>query len=99
MTPNRRSPDGMSPKRMSPAEIASCYRTSRALQRYLDGEVDDPTAARVARHLQRCRRCGLRARTYRAIQQALRSGSRDVDELALRRLRAFTRSLAEPDDG
>ena len=83
---------------MSLPEMARCYRTSRALQRYLDGEADDLTAARVAEHLEECRRCGLQARTYRAIAQALRSGSRDVDELALRRLHAFSRSLADTDD-
>lgn len=78
-------------------EMARCLRTSRALQRYLDGETDDVAAARVAEHLEGCRRCGLQAATYRAIKQALRAGTRDVDELALRRLRAFTRSLAETD--
>lgn len=83
-------------KMMSPARMTRCLRTSRVLQRYLDGEADDLTAARVAEHLEECRRCGLQARTYLAIKQALRSGSRDVDDLALRRLRAFSRSLAEP---
>ncbi len=68
------------------------------LQRYLDGELDDvPTAARVAEHLEECRRCGLHAATYRAIKQALRSGNRDIDDLALRRLRAFSQALTEPD--
>ncbi|WP_219418713.1 zf-HC2 domain-containing protein [Pseudonocardia nigra] len=81
---------------MSLSRMTRCFRTSRALQRYLDGEADDLTAACVAEHLEECRRCGLQARTYQAIKQALRSGSRDVDELALRRLRAFSRSLAEP---
>ena len=90
----------MSPLR-SLSEMARCLRTSRALQRYLDGEADDLTAARVAEHLEECRRCGLQARTYLAIKQALRSGSRDVDDLALHRLWAFTRSLTDtggPDD-
>jgi anti-sigma factor RsiW len=77
--------------------MARCLRTSRVLQHYLDGETDDLTAARVAEHLEECRRCGLQARTYQAIKQALRSGSRDVDDLALRRLRAFSHSLAEHD--
>lgn len=81
--------------RMSLTEMAHCFHTSRALQRYLDGEADDLTAARVAEHLEQCRRCGLQARTYRAIKQALRGGGRDVDELALRRLQAFSRSLTE----
>ncbi|WP_219413693.1 anti-sigma factor family protein [Pseudonocardia nigra] len=79
---------------MSLSEMARCFRTSRVLQRYLDGEADELTAARVAEHLEECRRCGLHAQTYRAIKQALRSGTQDVDELALHRLRAFNRSLA-----
>jgi anti-sigma factor RsiW len=83
---------------MSLSEMARCLRTSRALQRYLDGEADDLTAARVAEHLEECRRCGLQARIYQAIKEALRSGSRDVDDLALRRLHAFSRSLADTDD-
>jgi len=83
---------------MSLSRMTRCFRTSRALQRYLDGEADHLTAARVAEHLEECRRCGLQARTYQAIKQALRLGSRDVDELALRRLRAFSQSLAERGD-
>ena len=50
------------------------------------------TARRIAAHLEECRRCGLQAQTFRAITQALR-GSGNVDELALHRLRAFSRSL------
>ncbi len=80
------------------SEMAACFRTSRVLQRYLDGEADDLTTERVAEHLEECRRCGLQARTYQAIKQSLRSGAGDVDDLALRRLRAFSRSLADPDD-
>jgi anti-sigma factor RsiW len=83
---------------MSLSEMAACFRTSRVLQRYLDGEADDLTTERVAEHLEECRRCGLQARTYQAIKQSLRSGAGDVDDLALRRLRAFSRSLADPDD-
>lgn len=81
----------------SPTRMARCVRTLRVLQRYLDGEADDRTATRVAEHLGECGRCGLQAATYRAIKQALRTATRDVDELALRRLRAFNRSLAGAD--
>ncbi len=83
---------------MSLPEMARCFRTSLALQRYLDGEATDLTAARVAEHLEECRRCGLHAATYRAIKQALQGSTVDIDELALRRLRAFNRSLAVTDD-
>jgi putative zinc finger protein len=72
-----------------------CVRSSRMLQSYLDGELDSPSAVeRVGEHLDECRRCGLSAATYRAIKQALRSRSHDIDELTLRRLHGFTRSLA-----
>lgn len=79
-------------------DVARCVRTSRVLQQYLDGETDDLIAARVSGHLAACRRCGLQARTYRAIKEALRSGAGEVDELAPRRLREFSRSLRGPDE-
>lgn len=77
------------------SQLTRCFRTSRTLQRYLDGETDDPTAERVAEHLGQCRRCGLQARTHAAIKQSLAAGDHDVDDLTLRRLRAFSRSLSE----
>ncbi|MDQ2710317.1 MAG: zf-HC2 domain-containing protein [Actinomycetota bacterium] len=53
------------PLMMSLARIgrmSRCLRTARVLQRYLDGELDDPTTiARVHAHLEECRRCGLNA--------------------------------------
>lgn len=82
---------------MSIPDLVRCLRTGRALQRYLDGETDEATARRVAEHLATCRRCGLQARTYRAISRSLRSGAGETDELTVHRLRAFTRSLAERD--
>ncbi len=75
-------------------EMARCLRTSRVLQAYLDGETDGRSGGRVARHLEDCRRCGLQASTYQAIKQVLAGGGGTVDELALHRLRAFTRSLS-----
>ncbi|MBA2323614.1 MAG: zf-HC2 domain-containing protein [Pseudonocardiales bacterium] len=42
--------------------MSRCLRTARVLQRYFDGELDDPTTiARVHAHLEECRRCGLNA--------------------------------------
>lgn len=35
---------------MSLSQMAGCFRTSRVLHRYLDGEADDLTAERVAEH-------------------------------------------------
>lgn len=74
--------------------MVRCLRTVQVLQSYLDGETDEFTARRVAEHLRECRRCGWQASTYRAIKRAVRSRAGDVDELALRRLHAFHRALA-----
>ncbi|HXV93654.1 MAG TPA: zf-HC2 domain-containing protein [Pseudonocardia sp.] len=74
-----------------------CLRASRALQSYLDGEAGELTVRQVEAHLEECRRCGLRADTYRAIKKTLRSTGGGADQLALRRLRAFSRRLAEAD--
>jgi anti-sigma factor RsiW len=86
---------------MSPAGIgrmSRCLRTTRVLQRYLDGELDNPSArSRVRAHLEECRRCGLDAATYRAIKHSLRTGRHDIDQLALHRLRHFTQALIEHD--
>lgn len=78
---------------------ASCHEVARLLQSYLDGNVDEVTARRVARHLEVCRRCGLEAETYTRIKESLaRRGG--VDPEAVERLRAFGARLAEsgPED-
>jgi anti-sigma factor RsiW len=78
-------------------DMLRCLRASRALQAYLDGEAGERTARQVAAHLEDCRRCGMQAATYRAIKHALRSTGGQPDELAVHRLRAFTRSLGDGD--
>src|SRR5262249_18789422 len=75
--------------------MAGCREVAKVLQAYLDGQTDDVTAQRVARHLEACRRCGLEARTYREIKAALARRVPLADELALERLRAFATSLAD----
>jgi anti-sigma factor RsiW len=81
----------------SVTRMLRCVRASRALQSYLDGEADDLTAAQVTAHLEECRRCALEAGTYRAIKRVLSRTAGASDQLAVRRLRAFGRTLAEPD--
>jgi len=75
--------------------MASCREIAKVLQTYLDGQTDDNTAQRVARHLEACRRCGLEARTYREIKAALARRVPIVDELAPERLRTFVTSRTE----
>ena len=71
-----------------------CWRVARLVQPYLDGELDDAAAARVARHLQGCPRCARRAEIYRAIKTSL-SRRRDTPQ----RLRDFAENLRqEPEE-
>ncbi|UQA97058.1 anti-sigma factor family protein [Streptomyces halobius] len=80
-------------RRRDPAQRRmNCMQVARVLQAYLDGESDEVTARRVAAHLEDCRRCGLQARTYREIKEALARRERP-DEDAVARLRGFGESL------
>jgi anti-sigma factor (TIGR02949 family) len=76
---------------------ASCSEVIAVLQEFLDGAVDADTAARVERHLEACRRCGLEGSVYREIKQSLRRQRGDVDAAALDRLRAFVARVGEGD--
>lgn len=78
-------------------EVASCLEVGRQLQSYLDGHVDDLTATRLSRHLELCRRCGMKADTYRAIKQSLARRAEPVDPDAVARLRAFGEELLTND--
>lgn len=75
-----------------------CMQTMRLLQSYLDGNLDELEARRVAAHLEDCRRCGLEISVYREIKGALRRHEPSVETVTLQRLRHFSRHLAEGDD-
>lgn len=79
-------------------DVASCMQVGRQLQSYLDGHVDDLAAARVARHLELCRRCGMKAELYRQIKDSLARRGTAVDPDAVARLRAFGEELIERGD-
>ncbi|MEC3975848.1 zf-HC2 domain-containing protein [Amycolatopsis sp. H20-H5] len=76
----------------------NCMQVARTLQSYLDGAVDDHIAARAALHLEDCRRCGLKAETYREIKAALGRREQPAAD-AVERLRDFgTALLSAPDN-
>lgn len=52
-------------------DMTSCRQAMRHLQAAIDGELDEPTLARVNRHFEACRKCGMAAETYRAIKVAI----------------------------
>jgi len=72
----------------------TCPEVARLVQRYLDDEVDELRAQRMAHHLEDCRRCGLKAETYSAIKRSLRENRPVVPADALERLLAFAEHLA-----
>lgn len=71
-----------------------CPEVARLLQRYLDGEIDELRARRIERHLEDCRRCGMKAETYAAIKRSLEQHRPSVPSEAIDRLRAFGERLA-----
>jgi anti-sigma factor RsiW len=77
-----------------------CPEVGRLLQRNLDGEIDELKARRIARHLEDCRRCGMKAETYSAIKRTLREHRPSVSADTVERLRSFAERLAAegPDD-
>jgi anti-sigma factor RsiW len=70
------------------------HEVARLIQRYLDAEMDDEQAARVARHLEVCRDCGLAADTYQTIKAALARRRLTIDNDAVKRLTEFIERLA-----
>lgn len=71
-----------------------CPEVGRTLQAYLDGRVDDDWADRVRAHLRHCRRCGMEAKTYAQLKEALRRREIVIQGEARDRLRDFATRLA-----
>jgi anti-sigma factor RsiW len=73
---------------------------AKVLQSFLDGELDEDVARRVAAHLNLCRRCGMKADTYRAIKASLARRGPGWDDLTRRRLEEFARRVGHaPHEG
>lgn len=71
-----------------------CLAVRRALQAFLDGEVEARHAELIAAHLESCRRCGVEARTLEAVIVALRRMRADLDAETYTRLRRVVDRLA-----
>jgi len=80
----------------------SCHQVGKVLQSYLDDELDDDAARKVAAHLEDCRRCGLEAETYEALKASLQRGPAGLADEPVTRLREFGERLArgeiDPDE-
>lgn len=87
----------MSLRRSRAERKINCIQVGRALQSYLDGEIDDLTARRISAHLADCRRCGMEADAYTELKRSLARRSERVDAAPIERLRDFSRRLAQGD--
>lgn len=74
-------------------QAARCLEVAELLQAYVDHELAPPTTIGVRRHLRMCRRCGLEARTYRLIKDAVSKGTHHADADAVAELRRFAATL------
>jgi hypothetical protein len=52
-------------------EVRRCRETEQLLQDFMDGELDVHETKYLLAHLEACRRCGLKATTYRDIKESL----------------------------
>lgn len=73
---------------------ARCVDVGRHIQTYLDGGLAPADAAKVAGHLDACRRCGLTADDYRRLRAALADHRATVPAEPLRRLQTLAAELA-----
>lgn len=76
----------------------TCGEVGAWLQHHLDGQLDARRSARLAAHLEDCRRCGLEADTYERIKAALAARQPSVPADSLARLREFGARIARGDE-
>ncbi|MBI4884641.1 MAG: zf-HC2 domain-containing protein [Actinobacteria bacterium] len=76
----------------------SCREVGKWVHYYLDGELDEGRSARLAAHLEDCRRCGLEADTYQRVKAALAGRHSAVPAESLARLREFGARIARGDE-
>lgn len=89
----------MAMRLMGRGHEASCAEVADHLQAYLDGHTEPEQVQRIAKHLERCRRCGLESRTYTEIKSALTRQGEPVDSDALQRLTEFGKALLRGEEG
>ena len=78
--------------RRSKPEV-NCREVGKVLQSYLDDDVEDGFAEKIASHLDACKECGLEVETYRQIKTSLAAKMPEVDPDAIERLRSFGKEI------
>lgn len=70
----------------------ACTDVARALQTYVDGELDAAPSSEVSAHLGACRRCGLEADAYAELKRSIRNEVAPPPG-AIKRLREFAEGM------
>ncbi len=71
----------------------SCEEVLEVLQGYLDGEVDEDTARKVAEHLEGCSMCENESKVYQSIKASLETRRKPIDPDILDALQRFGNNL------
>ncbi len=79
--------------RAGPGRV-DCRQVMRALQAFLDGELDPEQAELVAEHLETCQGCGPESETLERVLNAIRALRVECDSAAYRRLADSAERLA-----
>ncbi len=72
-----------------------CTEVMNKIQMYLDRELDEPTAAKIADHLEMCQDCKFEADFFAKIKYSLQTSGGAVAPDTLDRLHNFASSLTE----
>jgi anti-sigma factor RsiW len=75
-----------------------CRQVRRALQAFLDGEVEPRRAEMVAAHLESCSRCHVEADVLARVIEAIQRLRPDLDLAAFTQLVANVEDVTEPPD-
>lgn len=73
----------------------SCRKAMKVMQAYLDGEVEENVAKKVAKHLNACEDCDKESLVFKKIKASLANRPENVNQEILNSLSAFTQDLVK----
>ena len=78
------------------SEEPDCHEVAEVLQSYLDGELAERDAGRVAEHLEHCHRCDIEATTVQQVIEAIQRQRPALDDATVGRLTGVIDQLVQP---
>ncbi len=72
----------------------SCKKMMKVIQSYLDGEVDEKVARKVAKHLNACVDCDEESTVFKNIKKSLANKPEHISPEILSSLTEFTKNIA-----